>query len=116
MMEHLREWKEIVCWDTTSREPRPKVQFLEMLHYPDRQEPVANEGNLDDSGLSGWLSKVVCLNHTVTQYVPICNRISSYLSFPLKICLHLHWLVKKYKYLVVNGFCKYSIYTDGIPF
>jgi hypothetical protein len=57
-MEHLREWKEVVCWDATSREPRPKVQFLEMLHYPDRQEPVVDEGNLDDSILPEWFSKV----------------------------------------------------------
>jgi len=87
MMEHLQEWKEIVCWDTTSREPRPKVQFLEVLLYPDRQEPFVNQGNLDNSGLCGWLFKVVCLNYTIFQYVLICNRISSYLSFSLKICL-----------------------------
>lgn len=58
-MEHLRKWKEIVCWDTTSAEPRPEVKFLEMLHYPDRPEPVVREGTKDDSELSGWLSKVV---------------------------------------------------------
>jgi hypothetical protein len=61
-MEHLWEWKEIVCRDTTSAEPRPEVKFLEMLHYPDRQEPVVNEGYLEDSELSGWFSKVACLN------------------------------------------------------
>jgi len=61
-MEHLREWKEIVCWDTASEEPRPEMEFLEMFHYPDRQQPVMNKGILDDSSLSGWFSKVVRLN------------------------------------------------------
>jgi hypothetical protein len=59
---HLWEWKEIVCWDTTSREPRPQIQSLEMLHYPDRQEPDVDDGILDDSSLSGWFSKVKCWN------------------------------------------------------
>jgi hypothetical protein len=61
-MEHLREWKEIVCWDATLDEPRPEIRFLEMLHYPNRQEPDVDEGVLDDSSLSGWFSKVNCLN------------------------------------------------------
>jgi hypothetical protein len=62
-MEHLREWKEIVCWDTASEEPRPELEFLEMFHDPDRRQPVMNKGRiLDDSSLSCWFSKAVRLN------------------------------------------------------
>jgi hypothetical protein len=57
-IEHLREWKKIVCWDTTSEEPCPEIEFLEMLHYPDRKQPIVNKGILNDSSLSGWFSKV----------------------------------------------------------
>jgi hypothetical protein len=35
--------------------------FLEMLHYPDRPEPFKDDGTLDDSSLSDWLSKVIKL-------------------------------------------------------
>jgi hypothetical protein len=60
-MEHVFETKEIVCWDLASGEPRPGVEFLEMLHYPDCPQPIKYEGILNDSSLSDWLSKVTKL-------------------------------------------------------
>lgn len=60
-MEHVFETKEIVFWDPASVEPRPEMRFLEMLHYPNRPEPIKDENTLDDSSLSSWLSKVIKL-------------------------------------------------------
>jgi len=60
-MEHVFETKEIVCWDPASGEPHPEIQFLEMLHYPDRTQPIKDNGILDESLLSAWFSKVIKL-------------------------------------------------------
>jgi len=38
--DHVWESKEIVCWEPASGEPRPEMEFLEMLHYPDSPEPM----------------------------------------------------------------------------
>ncbi len=59
-VEHLREWKEIVCSDNASEEPHPKMEYLEMFCYPHRQQPVKREGTVDDSSLPDWFSKVLC--------------------------------------------------------
>ena len=58
-MEHLREWKEIVCSDKALEESRPTMEYLEMFHYPHCQRPILKEGTLDDSSLSGWFSMVL---------------------------------------------------------
>jgi len=58
-MEHLREWNKIVRSDKASEESRPKMEYLEMLRYPDRPQPDMNKGILDDLSLSSWVLKVL---------------------------------------------------------
>ncbi len=60
-MEHLREWKQVVFWDTASEAPPPELEFLEILQYPGLPKPVMNMGKLDDPSLSSWFSKGVRL-------------------------------------------------------
>jgi len=58
-MEHLREWKEIVCANKISEESHLKLEYVEMLRYPHRQQSLLKKGYLSHSTLSDWLHQVI---------------------------------------------------------